>query len=140
MKNRQAKIRFGSHNVFVHGLATFFLLFACADLSFPQVFCPEELGGQINLRSFADLKTSATSNDKEKSVIAVKDGDNSSPDEPSRQAPQEEECFCCCGHIVPVVIFINCQALIVKSPPFMFDQDRLPTTPPQSPFRPPRYV
>lgn len=121
----------------VRVVAIFFLLFTLADITFPEVFCREGIGAFVTEQpTFA----SATTRTETATVASMRRSDDPQPDMPTNQAPHEEDCFCCCGHVMTVTVFVNCQALIMKSPPFTLYQDRLPTTPPQSPFRPPRHA
>ncbi len=121
----------------VRGVAIFFLLFTFADIAFPQVFCREGISAFLSERP---VPVSATSDTAIAFVASMRRSDDSRPDTPSNQAPHEEDCFCCCCHVMTVTVVVNCQALIVKSAPFTRHQDRLPTAPLQSPFRPPRHA
>ncbi len=139
MKNEQTKIWFGSNNAFVRGLAVFFLLSAFADITFPQVFCREELGGLLNVRSAAASKSKSSSIVREKSVVAVNDdGGDSRQNDPSREAPHEEDCFCCCAHVLTGINFQPNIPGAVKPLPFALHQDSIPNPPLRGTDRPPR--
>ncbi len=138
MKNEQTKMWLGGHNAFVRGLAAFFLLFAFADMAFPQVFCREELGGLLNVRQDAASKSESSSIAREKSVVAVNDEDDSRQNDPSREAPHEEDCFCCCAHVLAGLNFQPNVLGAVKPLPFILYQDSIPNPPLRGTDRPPR--
>ena len=123
------------HDYFVRGIALYFILFTFGDIALPQIFCREEPGCLLTERS-ASVRTSDGT--KNEAVAVSRQSDDSQPSAPSDQAPHEEDCFCCCGHIVLVAIFADSNALSAESLLFPVHQDRLPTSPPQNQYRPPR--
>src|SRR4029079_3715211 len=75
-------------------IALFFILFAFADLSIPQL-CSEEFGG-CSLPS-SNLESSSYQSDR----LSL-----SAPGQTQQQQSEsgehfDEDCFCCCSHIVP---------------------------------------
>ena len=116
-------------------LAVLFLLFASTDISADIVsteLCCEELSGLASCT--VDVSTLAQDFDSV-AIIGVKD--NSTPDQPSTPIPNEEECFCCCSHIIPSVHFeiadLDVEPLVSGFANFI-----LPIPPPQSMYHPPR--
>jgi hypothetical protein len=117
-------------------LAVLFLLFASTDISAdvvsPQACC-EELDG---LASAYTLNISAQAQDFD-GVAKIDVKDSSTPEQPSTPPPLEEECFCCCSHIIPSVHFevaeLDVEPLMSGVANFI-----LPIPPPQSMYHPPR--
>lgn len=139
MKQKQLKIRFSGPGAFVRGVAVFFLIFAFADLAFPQIFCREELGGLPNARAASDAKSYDALRVREESAAAAPTSDDggSRPYEPSREAPQEEDCFCCCAHLLAGV---NFRPNVPGALKLSFDPypDSVPTPPLRGTDHPPR--
>ena len=116
------------------GLAIFFLLYASADLTTPHL-CAEEMGLQpfpatgIVSRNLECLEGSAISE------ASADPGQEQS----SAPAEAEEDCFCCCAHILPGLHFI---VEGILSDPVISDTAiiSLPTRPPDEHYRPPRFA
>jgi hypothetical protein len=113
------------------GVALFFVLFTFADLSIPQL-CGGELGG-YSLPN-ASLPFSNGQSD-ELSLSAAPE--QPQPQESEGSEHPEEDCFCCCSHIVPGSHF-NVALLCLKSPVRPQANQFLPTSLPDIPFHPPR--
>ncbi|HEX9002447.1 MAG TPA: hypothetical protein VGB07_21250 [Blastocatellia bacterium] len=75
------------------GIAVFFLLFTLADLTFSGFCCDE----------FTDLGPSAQTLSLTDTMTLVDAGERNQRSEPQSQSGAlEEDCFCCCIHILPV--------------------------------------
>lgn len=121
----------------VRVVAVFFLLFTAADLMMPQYFCGEgEIGG-VPLRI---VDAASTTSDKvaDMQLAALPDTNDSRRDEPSREAPHEEDCFCCCAHVLPGLAFGAVSTSELKSAVAPFVTDSLPTPPLGATYHPPR--
>ena len=116
------------------GIAVFFLLFTFADISSPHLCCEEldglaesaALGAMVNVPVF-DYGTTAIVNDQ------------SRPQQPAKPTSSEEDCFCCCSHVLPGLSFtvpvLHFKALQADPQP-----DCLPTPPLSALYHPPRFV
>ena len=113
------------------GVALFFILFTFTDLSVPQL-CREELGGHA-LPS-ASLASSNNQSDELSLSVASRQ-----PQQQQSESSEHayEDCFCCCSHIVPGSHF-RVALLELKSPVTNPADLFLPTSPPDTPFHPPR--
>jgi hypothetical protein len=114
-------------NRLYRGMAIFLLVFALVDLTiidlaFPQ-FCESDLSPR-----------SASLNAK---LISLDLRENNERDRGSDQSCEEEDCFCCCSHIVPGVP-VNVAALGLKTLVPAAIINSLPSPPPQSTYHPPR--
>jgi hypothetical protein len=112
-------------------LALFFLLFTAADILLPQYFCPDEwrplplavqqaLAGQP-----ADLSTLP-------------------PDAPTPEdsRPHEEDCFCCCAHVLPPALLSAAASpnFLSPAPKIITRKATFPTAPHQPVYHPPRFA
>lgn len=114
------------------GIAIFFLLFTAVDLATPHL-CAEEMGLLL-----ASVETSLSPPVEPDTTTALSIGVASYPQEES-PTPREvnEDCFCCCSHIIPSLHFAVASLVIkpVISEPII---SSLPTPPPHKLFHPPR--
>ena len=113
------------------GLVIFFFLFTVADLANPHL-CAEEMG--LAALPSATVKCPAV----DQTIIASsKDSSNSHREDAPAPAHSEEDCFCCCSHIIPSQNFIVHNVLPESS-----DTDSivlmLPTGLPDQHYHPPR--
>jgi hypothetical protein len=111
-------------NRLYRGVALFFLLFTLADLACPQL-CRDEL---IEWPHSAAVPP------------AMRASTTTGPTEtPARGAGLEEDCFCCCTHVLPSLMS---HALRLEAGLFNFAPlpGSLPSPPPQDTFHPPRLV
>lgn len=125
------------HGRVVRGLAVFFLLFTSADIALPQYFCEEEVGGIPLSRA---LPADATERDLVASVSSVSSSKDSRPEAPDREAPHEEDCFCCCAHVLPGLILSSVGASDASSSADLLPSDSLPSPPLRGTYRPPRFA
>lgn len=114
----------------VRVIAILFLVYTGADLTVPE-FCGEEMG----LRGFVEAKSDIES-------VAAFATDSSEPrqDPPSEPTHSDEDCFCCCTHVLPGYatapvavselnsVFAALRIIDVASPPL------------RGPYHPPRFA
>jgi len=108
--------------------AILLFIFAFADLSAdlmsPQPCCEE----------ISDLVISSAASTQASAFVAA---DDFGHDQSSDPLNIEEDCFCCCSHILPGVHF-DVAVLDIKPPASLLTNTFLPTPPPQKTFHPPR--
>jgi hypothetical protein len=113
-------------------IAMLFLLHSAADMLFPQLCSEEELFGA----SFNSASTAT--NDRDVLTAFVVNRSNESPDD---QAPdqqhREEDCFCCCAHVMPSPVFAN-PATDLPLSRSVAHRVFLPSAPSDNPYHPPR--
>jgi hypothetical protein len=116
------------------GMAIFLLAFAFFDMAVVDVFFPQLCGDEHASDSFT---STAKSTEKIADEFAVTRNQDSQPVQDSRQSGTDEDCFCCCSHIIPSphvsVAALNC--------PPQPDDPAIPSFPSSSPhgvFHPPR--
>lgn len=121
---------------FVRAVAVFFLLFTGADILMPQYFCDDEIGGISLPTVAASLTAQEHAGDGDPRVGA--DSDDSRSRQPSDTSPHEEDCFCCCAHILPSLPVAPGETFQARQPMAAFVNDPLPSPPLQSTYHPPR--
>ena len=99
--------------------AVLLLLLGAVDLAFPQI-CGEDSGPL-----FSQNESRAWTEGEQSQL-------------PQREELPDEDCFCCCSHILSVDGTASIQVLAPSTDSPLFGADRLTATPFDSPFRPPR--
>lgn len=113
-----------------HGIAIFLLAFAFFDLMVVDMLSPELCGDEQAPFSSACPETADES--------AVTRTHDSQPSQDPHQSPIDEDCFCCCSHIIPSP---NVDVAALNCPPRPDDPaiTSLPSSPPRGAFHPPRH-
>ncbi len=119
-------------------MALFFLLFTVGDIALPQYFCAgEELAG-LPLRSVSAASTEV--GDSVPDRAAVPAPETPLPGQDSEQVPHEEDCFCCCAHVLAGLAFTPSGAGELKTAQPPLEQDSLPSPPLPLQYHPPRFA
>jgi len=120
------------------GTAVFLLAFAFFDMAVVDVFFPQLCGDEQASNSFTSaIKSTKKLNQKIADEFAATRNQDSQPVQDSHQSSTDEDCFCCCAHIIPSphvrVATLNC-------PPQLDNQAIMsfPASSPHGVFRPPR--
>lgn len=113
------------------GLVIFFFFFTVADLANPHL-CAEEMG----LAAFPFTITESHGADQS-ITISPKVPADSRQEKSQAPAHSEEDCFCCCSHILPSQSFVV-QSILPESSDTDPIVSTLPTGLPSQHYRPPR--
>jgi hypothetical protein len=113
-------------------IAMLFLLHSAADMLFPQLCSEEELFGA----SFNSASTATNDRDL-RETFAVHRLNESPGDQNPDQQHREEDCFCCCAHVMPSPVFANPAADLPLSRS-VARRVFLPSAPSDNPYHPPR--
>ena len=136
MTSRLSMITF-SRGRLVRSVAILFLLYTGLDIACPQI-CSEEVVG------FAANEVSLSQPDNEaKSTFSAQpslDRQDSQRDGPTNQRSQDEDCFCCCAHVLPGIVYVAPTLLDLKSPVSIPDLVSAPAPPLFRTFPPPRFA
>ncbi len=121
----------------VRGIAIVFLLYTAVDIACPQL-CSEEL---VNLAAANQtLVSGASSPDPTSSAVLSVSVDNASHrNQPSKQESQDEDCFCCCAHVVAGMVFVPPRVLQQKSVVLIQAESSTPQNEFERPYHPPRF-
>ena len=114
-------------------IAMLFLLHSGVDMLFPQL-CNEEglFGG-----SFSSRLPSST-NDEVGKAFAVNNSSEFPNDQRSDPQHRDEDCFCCCTHVMPSPVFAspgNAELVISRN---TVHRIFIPSAPSDTPYHPPR--
>ena len=124
------------------GIVLLFLVYTGFELAFPQ-FCGEKA---VSILGASSVTFAAEPNrsDKASAYISASarsdaQGLPSIPQE-DRDTPKDEDCFCCCAHIVPSPTFVDPGASELVLLPSMHPEVSVPTASLRTPYHPPRFA
>jgi hypothetical protein len=116
------------------GIAIFLLAMAFFDMAIVDLFFPQLCGDdQVSFLAAGPVE----STEKVADEFAAPGNHDSQPDQDSDQSTTDEDCFCCCSHIIPSP-HVSLAALNGPPPPDDPAIASLPSPPPHGPFHPPR--
>jgi hypothetical protein len=119
----------------VQAVALLFLFHTAVDLLAPQ-FCSEEPINMSVNQHFSTPEESVI--EQTPPFIAAMPGE--SDEEPTPVPCQDEDCFCCCTHVMASFGFVNPAKADLK---LLSDTQRdlsIPSAPPNNPYHPPRFA
>jgi hypothetical protein len=121
------------------GIAIFMVAFAFFDMTvvdmfFPQLCVDEQTSQSIN----SPVAATDNSTGKIPDDLTVVSNRNSQPDQDSQQFSSDEDCFCCCAHIIPGQ-HINVATLNFPPHPGDTALPAIPSAPPHGTYHPPRH-
>ena len=116
----------------MRGIAVLFLLYTAVDLATPQLCSGEAI-------SITTAQVSVVRDNAKPAAVAISSEDHSSRNQPPKHESQDEDCFCCCAHIVPGVRFVSPNILELKSAFHMQTEAVTPQSELETPHRPPRF-
>jgi len=114
----------------VRVVAILFLVYTGADLTVPQ-FC----GGEMGIRRFVQA---ASSTGVGSEAASSTDAGESRQDSPSEPTHSDEDCFCCCTHVLPGRAIAPIAVPLVDSVFAGPKKIDLASPPLQGPYHPPR--
>jgi hypothetical protein len=117
-------------------VAIFFLFYTAADLLVPQV-CTEDLGG-LHSEALVSVSVDNVGNNARPTSVGTQQGNSQKEESKQQSTSYDEDCFCCCAHILPVSHFVPREGgeLVEISPDS--DPEGLPSSPLHKAFHPPR--
>lgn len=127
------------HGLLVRVIAIFFLFYTGADIASPQL-CSEELLGLSSEVQAAEFTPVNTGSVQSIATVTVSASEKSQKDRSSDQPSQDEDCFCCCAHVLLGMMFVTISNIDLKSPAASIKHNSLPTPPLQSTYHPPRFA
>ena len=115
-------------------IAMLFLLHSGVDMLFPQLCSDEETFGG----SFSSSGVVATNDGEAGKAFAV-DGSSEFPDD-QRSGPEhrDEDCFCCCTHVMPSPVFASPDDAELVISTSTVARIFIPSAPSDNPYHPPR--
>lgn len=120
----------------VRSVAILFLIYTGLDIACPQICNEEVVSVTANEASLPDSNSAANMALSVRASSDKQDQQNG----PTEQKSQDEDCFCCCAHIVPGVVYVAPALSGLKSPRSVPGSTAVLTPPLFGTFRPPRFV
>lgn len=124
-----------SRSRIIRGVAILFLLYTALDIAYPQL-CSEELA---SLATAAHQTLKVNSHAASHAGFSVAANSGSHQNQPSKQESQEEDCFCCCAHVVAGMVFVPPIALLQNSDVSIRKLSATPQNEFERPYHPPRF-
>src|SRR5262245_31608485 len=116
------------------GIVIFLVAFAFFDMAVVDLLFPQTCGDQqLSLSGASPVK----SNEETAAELKAVNNHDSQPSQDSHQSDADEDCFCCCSHIIPGA---RLSVATLNDPPRPDDPavPPLPLAPPHDAFHPPR--
>ncbi len=120
----------------LRAVALLFLLHTGVDLVFPQL-CSEEAVGVMAISASAALPPQANSRESS-GTVALSASSDPEREQRSDPPPRDEDCFCCCTHVMPSPLFITPGNAELSLPPTFRQNISILSAPPNNPYHPPR--
>lgn len=118
-------------------IAIFFLVYTGGDILLPQYFCAgEEIGGlPLPIRVSADTV-------RQPDVVPYVSfhAPDSEPGRPQQHEQQNEDCFCCCAHVLPGFGITGMMSFQPDQLSVTTVLNSLPSPPLPHTYRPPRFL
>ena len=120
----------------VRAIALLFLFHTGVDLLFPQL-CSEE---PVNMAVSQSLAVSKERINDDTSAQLAASLPNDSGEDQRSDPPRDEDCFCCCTHVMASPGFINPGNAELKLPTSLQQNISLLSAPLNNPYHPPRFA
>ncbi len=120
----------------VRVVAFLFLFHTGVDLLFPQLCSEEPFNITVNQSLFGSRETVSD----ETSAIVTASLPYESQEEQRPDQPREEDCFCCCTHVMASRGFVNPQNAELKVLASSPQDISVPSAPINNPYHPPRFA
>ena len=122
----------------IRGIALMFLIYTAMDLAAPGVCRGEALGdGRPGLVAAAKRPT----NQNTTTSIGHKESTSNQPtNEPSERPSDDDDCFCCCSHVIPGSVIGNIAVTDIRSISAYLEYVSVPSPPLARTFHPPRFA
>ena len=121
----------------VRTVALLFLLHTGADLVFPQLCSEEPVGIAMNQPVVA---TSEAKSNYQSFAIGLPSSNQSSEMPGSEDPPRDEDCFCCCTHVMPSPLFVDPGVADANLGKSIQPNVSLASAPLNTPDHPPRFA
>lgn len=112
------------------------LLFAFVDIAAPEL-CGEKFASLFTVNELSSKAQSSNGSITPPSSNFHAEGCPENHSQPN-PAHADDECFCCCSHVLPINIFSVTNAIDLKPLLTSLNHSFLPSSPPRSLFHPPR--
>jgi hypothetical protein len=132
LKNRTVRTR----RRLARGIVMLFLIYTGLDLASPQLCKGDALGDAGGRETIAATFCDGDENIPAQASINKSSGEQQ--DQPSEEPCNDEDCFCCCAHILPGTITVSLETSDAITPATFSGSLSTPTPSLASEFHPPR--
>ena len=116
-------------------VAILFLVYTGIDLVSCQ-FCCENVAGLPT----EYVRTLSPERQVNESFAVSDPSSEKSSDEQRSNPSRDEDCFCCCTHVMPSPVFASLVNTVLKMNTGLEESTRIPTAPLNNPYHPPRFI
>lgn len=127
------------HGRVLRAVAVFFLLYTGADIALPQYFCGGEAAGLPDV-IVASTAVGGNARVYTNGDLTVSDASDSQSGQPETEVPHDEDCFCCCAHVLTGLAFKVVESAELKSPQTSYEERSVLSPPLPLQYHPPRFA
>lgn len=129
------------HGRVLRAVAVFFLLYTGADIALPQYFCGGEASGLPDvIIASTSVAVGGETRVHTNSYLTASDASGSQGERPEAETPHEEDCFCCCAHVLTGLAFKVVESAELKSPQTSYEERFILSPPLPLQYHPPRFA
>ncbi len=128
-------VEFNSKRSGQRAISVLLLLLCFFDIAIADVFFPGSCEGESEMLPV--VAVDSATKDLHKIISIRADSQSKNCPTPTESVPGEEDCFCCCTHIVPVAFYKFARPLL-QTAPIASSPRNIPTAPQPKLFHPPR--
>jgi hypothetical protein len=122
----------------IRGIALLFLIYTAMDIAAPDLCRGETLGdGRLGLIAITSPPLTWDANPSGARIAA---SDKQRPNEPSEEPADDDDCFCCCSHVLPGTVTALVAVSDLRSPVAFVEYSSVPSPPLAPEFHPPRFA
>jgi hypothetical protein len=130
--------RFGTKRRLIRGIALLFLVYTAIDIAAPDLCKGETLGDAGHrLIAVGDPKSAGTLGSP---IARIEPADQQSPSDPSEQPHDDDDCFCCCSHVLPGTVTAAVAVTDLVSSVTNLEHDSVLSPPLARAFHSPRFA
>jgi hypothetical protein len=122
----------------IRSIALLFLLHAAIDLTSPQLCMGETL--EADCQGLIAVAARQRTDKSGTPVASIATSDKQGTDDPSEQPCGDEDCFCCCSHVIPGTVIAAMAVTNIGSPVTRLEYLSAPSPPLARAFHPPRFA
>lgn len=130
--------RFDTKHRLIRGIALLFLIHAAIDLASPELCRGETL--EDDCQGLIAVATLQRIGNASSPVASIAASDQQNTNEPSEQPSGDDDCFCCCSHVLPGAVIAAVAGTDIRSPVTSLECLSAPSPPLARAFRPPRFA
>jgi|GEM_PF-967033 len=129
--------RIGTRSRLIRGIALLFLVYTAIDIAAPNLCRGETLGDGQRLIA---VDTPKSTGNVGSPVARIETSDQQPTRDPSDQPHDDDDCFCCCSHVLPGTVTAMVAVSDLRSPVTFVEYFSVSSPPLAREFHPPRFA